>query len=137
MSVLKIDHIAIVIPEIQDALNFWQQALELPLEHTEEIPEQETVLAMLPVGEAEIELVQPTTETSGMAKYMEKKGPGLHHVCFEVDDLDAALARLKEKGIRLINEEPVIGAGGRRVAFVHPKSASGVLVELVESPNVI
>jgi methylmalonyl-CoA/ethylmalonyl-CoA epimerase len=137
MPVLKIDHIAIVIPEIQDALDFWQDALELPLEHTEEVPEQETVVAMFPIGEAEIELVQPTTETSGMAKYINKKGPGLHHVCFEVDDLSAALSRLKDKGIRLINEEPVIGASGRRVAFVHPKSASGVLVELVESRNVI
>lgn len=137
MSVLKIDHIAIVIPEIREALDFWQDALELPLEHQEEIPEQETLIAMLSIGEAEVELVQPTTETSGMAKYMEKKGAGLHHVCFEVDDLEAALGRLRDKGIRLINEEPVIGAGGRRVAFVHPKSASGVLVELVEAQDIL
>ena len=91
---------------------------------------------MLPVGESEVELIQPTSETSGMAKYMAKRGPGLHHICFEVDDIEATLAELKAKGIRLINEEPVIGAGGKKVAFVHPKSASGVLVELSQCEQV-
>jgi methylmalonyl-CoA/ethylmalonyl-CoA epimerase len=136
MTILRVDHIAIVVPEIDSALNFWQEALGLPLEHVEEIPEQETAVAMMPVGESEIELVQPTSETSGMAKYMTKRGPGLHHICFEVDDIEATLAELKAKGIRLINKEPVIGAGGKKVAFVHPKSASGVLVELSQSEQV-
>ena len=92
---------------------------------------------MMPVGESEVELLQPTTETSGMAKYMAKRGPGLHHICFEVDDIEATLAQLKEQGIQLINEEPVLGAGGKQVAFVHPKSSSGVLIELSESQTVL
>jgi methylmalonyl-CoA/ethylmalonyl-CoA epimerase len=133
MTILRIDHIAVVVPEIEAALAFWRSALELSVERTEEIEGQETVVAMMPVGESEIELVQPTTESSGLARYMGKRGAGLHHICFEVDDIDAALERLRTRGIQLINEEPVIGAGGRRVAFVHPRSATGVLVELVES----
>ena len=136
MTILRVDHIAIVVPEIDSALHFWQEALGLLLEHVEEISEQETAVAMLPVGESEVELVQPTSETSGMAQYMAKRGPGLHHICFEVDDIEATLAELKAKGIRLINEEPVIGTGGKKVAFVHPKSASGVLVELSQSEQV-
>ncbi len=133
MAILRIDHIAIIVPDVDESLSFWKQALGLKVEHMEEVPEQETVVAMMPTGESEVELVQPTTETSGMAKYLDKRGPGLHHICFEVDDLQAMLDRLKTFGIRLINEEPVIGAGGKKVAFVHPKSASGVLVELSES----
>ncbi len=132
MSVLRLDHIAIVVPQIQEALSFWQEALGLPLAHQEEVLEQETVVAMMPVGESEVELVQPTTTTGGMAKFLANRGAGLHHICFEVDDIESTLNELKDKGIRLINEEPVAGAGGTRVAFVHPKSATGVLVELVE-----
>ena len=137
MTILRVDHIAVVVPEIEAALEFWHDALGLPLEHVEELSEQETAVAMMPVGETEVELLQPTTETSGMAKYMAKRGPGLHHICFEVDDIEATLAELKAKGMQLINEEPVIGAGGKRVAFVHPKSSSGVLVELSESEQIL
>jgi methylmalonyl-CoA/ethylmalonyl-CoA epimerase len=137
MTLLRIDHIAVVVPELEAALEFWRTALGLSVEHVEEIPDQETVVAMLPVGESEVELVQPTTETSGMAKFLAKRGAGLHHICFQVDDIDAALARLQEQGIQLINEQPVTGAGGRRVAFVHPRSATGVLVELVEARDVL
>lgn len=136
MTILRIDHIAIVVPELEGALDFWQHSLGLPLEHQEELPEQETLIAMMPVGESEVELLEPTSETSGMAKFLDRRGPGLHHVCFEVDDIEATLADLKANGIRLINQEPVLGAGGRRIAFIHPKSASGVLVELVESQEV-
>ncbi len=136
MTILRVDHIAIVVPEIDSALNFWQEALGLPLEHVEEILEQATAVAMMPVGESEIELVQPTGETSGLAKHITKRGPGFHHICFEVDDIEATLAELKAKGIRLINKEPVIGARGKKVAFVHPRSASGVLVELSQSERV-
>ncbi len=137
MTILGVDHIAIVVPDIDAALEFWHTALGLPVAHKEEVPEQETAVAVMPVGESEVELVQPTTDSSGMARYLDKHGPGLHHICFEVDDLQATLAQLRETGIRLINEEPVVGAGGRRVAFVHPKSASGVLVELVQSETVL
>ena len=137
MAILRVDHIAVVVPELKAALDFWLKALGLPLEHVEEITSQETLVAMMPVGESEVELLQPTTETSGMAKYMAKRGPGLHHICFEVDDIEATLAQLKEQGIQLINEEPVLGAGGKQVAFVHPKSSSGVLIELSESQTVL
>jgi len=77
-------------------------------------------------------LVKPTTDDSGVARYLQKRGPGMHHICFEVDDLDAALVRMKEKGVRLINETPTLGAGGKRIAFIHPESTNGVLVELYE-----
>jgi methylmalonyl-CoA/ethylmalonyl-CoA epimerase len=137
MTILRIDHIAVVVPELLNALDFWRSALDLSVEHTEEIPDQDTIVAMIPVGESEIELVQPTTETSGMAKYLAKRGAGLHHICFEVDDIDAVLEQLKSKGIQLIHEEPAIGAGGRRVAFIHPRSATGVLLELVEARDTL
>ena len=137
MTLLRIDHIAVVVPELEAALEFWGAALGLSVEHIEEIPDQETIVAMLPVGESEVELVQPSTETSGMARYMAKRGAGLHHICFQVDDIDAALARLKDHGVQLVNEQPVTGAGGRRVAFVHPRSATGVLVELVEAHDAV
>jgi methylmalonyl-CoA/ethylmalonyl-CoA epimerase len=137
MTVLRIDHIAVVVPELKAALEFWGAALGLSVEHIEEIADQETLVAMLPVGESEVELVQPTTETSGMARFMAKRGAGLHHICFQVDDIDAALARLKDEDIQLINEQPVTGASGRRVAFVHPRSATGVLVELVQACDAI
>jgi methylmalonyl-CoA/ethylmalonyl-CoA epimerase len=87
---------------------------------------------MLPVGESSIELLQPTDDASGVARFMEKRGPGIHHICLEVEDLDAALDRLKAAAVPLINEEPTIGAGGRRMAFIHPKGTGGVLVELYE-----
>jgi methylmalonyl-CoA/ethylmalonyl-CoA epimerase len=90
------------------------------------------LIAFLPTGDSEVELVKPTTDTSGIARYLAKRGPGLHHICLEVENIEAALARLKEKGIQLINEEPTIGAGGKKIAFIHPKSTGGVLVELYE-----
>jgi methylmalonyl-CoA/ethylmalonyl-CoA epimerase len=132
MSIKKIDHIAIVVPNIPEALTFWRDALGLELSHLEEVPEQEALIAFLPTGESEVELVEPTTESSGMARFMAKRGPGMHHICFEVDDIEGTLARLKEQGVQLINEEPTIGAGGKRMAFIHPKSTGGVLVELYE-----
>jgi len=132
MAIKKIDHIAIVVPDIDAALAFWRDALGLELSHQEEVSEQESLIAFLPVGESEVELVEPTTETSGIARYVAKRGPGMHHICFEVDDIEATLARLKEQGVQLINEGPTIGAGGKRIAFIHPKSTGGVLVELYE-----
>ena len=132
MTIKKINHVAIVVPDIDAALAFWRDALGMELSHVKEVPEQETQVAFLPAGDSEVELVQPTTETSGMARYMEKRGPGMHHVCLEVDDIEAMLAQLKAKGVQLINEEPTVGAGGRKIAFIHPKSAGGVLVELYE-----
>jgi methylmalonyl-CoA/ethylmalonyl-CoA epimerase len=132
MTIKKIDHIAIVVPDIDEALVFWRDALGLELSHVEDMPTQESLIAFLPTGDSEVELVKPTTDTSGIARYLAKRGPGLHHICLEVENIEAALARLKEKGIQLINEEPTIGAGGKKIAFIHPKSTGGVLVELYE-----
>ena len=132
MTIKKIDHIAIVVPDIDEALAFWRDALGLNLTHTEEVPGQESLVAFLPIGESEVELVEPTTDASGVARYLAKRGPGMHHVCFEVENIEEILVRLRENGVQLINEEPNIGAGGRKVAFIHPKSTGGVLVELYE-----
>ena len=132
MPIKKINHIAIVVPEINEALTFWQDALGLDLSHVEDVPAQETKAAFLPTGGSEVELVEPTNDTSGMARYMAKRGPGIHHICFEVDGIEEILTQLKEKGVQLINEEPVVGVGGKKLAFIHPKSTGGVLVELYE-----
>ncbi len=132
MLIKKIHHIAIVVPDINEALTFWQDALGLDLSHVEDVPAQETKVAFLPTGGSEVELVEPTSDTSGMARYMAKRGPGIHHICFEVEGIEGILAQLKAKGVQLINEEPTIGAGGKKVAFIHPKSTGGVLVELYE-----
>jgi methylmalonyl-CoA/ethylmalonyl-CoA epimerase len=132
MAIKRIDHIAIVVKDIEQPLSFWKDALGLELTHVEEVPSQESIVAFLPSGQSEIELVQPTTPTSGIAKYLTKRGPGMHHICFEVDDIEATLARLKERGVELINETPTLGADGKRIAFIHPRSTSGVLVELYE-----
>jgi methylmalonyl-CoA/ethylmalonyl-CoA epimerase len=96
------------------------------------MPEQAARIAFLPTGGGEVELVQPVTADSGIAKFLQKRGAGIHHVCFETDDLDGMIEQLKEKGVRLIGEKPSIGAGGKRMIFVHPESAGGVLVELYE-----
>jgi methylmalonyl-CoA epimerase len=129
----KINHVAVVVPDIDSALDFWRDALGLRLARVEEVPEQEAEVAFLSLGQGEIELVRPTTEESGTTRWLAKRGMGLHHIALEVDDLEIILTRLKGKGVRLINETPVAASGGRRAAFVHPESASGVLVELYES----
>lgn len=131
-SVKRINHIAIVVEEIDDALHFWRDALGLKVSHIVEVPDQDSVVAFLPIGNMEIELVKSTSEESGVARYLKKRGPGFHHICFEVDDIEASLESLKASGVRLINNEPIIGTSGKRVAFVHPESTHGVLVELYE-----
>ena len=134
-KITKINHIAILVSDLESPLNFWRDALGLELTQVEEVPGEQARIAFLPTGDSEIELVQPTTDDSGLARYLEKRGPGMHHICLEVDDIDGMLAQLKEKGIQLINEEAKVGSDGRRYAFVHPKSASGVMVELYELPR--
>jgi len=131
MKPIKINHVAIVVEDIDAALDFWQQAFGLRLDHVEEVPSQKSKVAFLPLGESEIELVQPTTTDSGLANFLEKRGEGMHHICIEVEDIDAALAELKSKGVRLINEVPE-ELPGRKMAFIHPKAANGVLVELYQ-----
>ena len=127
----KIDHIGIVVRDIQQALGFYESALGLSLSQVVEVPDQKVQVAFLPVGESNIELVQPLTDDTGTAKFLEKRGEGIHHICLEVEDIEAALARLKAHGAPLIDEAPRPGAHGR-VAFIHPKGAHGVLIELVE-----
>ena len=127
----KIDHIAIVVRSIEEALQAYQEAMGLELTDVKEISEDAVRVAFLPVGESEIELVEPLNTNSGVAKFLEKQGEGLHHICLEVEDMEAALQDLAAKGIRLIDEQPRQGAHGR-VAFLHPKSAHGVLIELIE-----
>ena len=128
---MRIDHIGIVVRDIQEALEVYGTALGLPLKEIVEVPEQEVEIAFLPVGESNVELVQPTTGDSGIARFLETRGEGIHHICIEVEDIEAALERLKTHKVPLIDEEPRQGAHGR-VAFVHPKGAHGVLIELVE-----
>ncbi len=130
-EIKKINHVAVVVSDIDQALTFWQDALGLHLHHVEEVPSQKAVVAFLPVGDSEVELVKPTTDDSGLAKFLAEKGGGMHHLCIEVDDIDAKLAELKEKGVRLINETAQ-ELPGRKMAFVHPKSTGGVLVELYQ-----
>ncbi len=131
----RISHIAIIVSDLESSLAFWRDTLGLELSHTEEAASQEAIVAFLPAGESEVELVKPTTDTSGAARFLAKRGPGLHHIALEVDNLEEMLARLKAKGVRLINETPIAAAGGNRAAFIHPESANGVLVELYEAPR--
>jgi methylmalonyl-CoA epimerase len=128
---VKIDHIGIVVHDIQQALAAYETALGLPLLEIVEVPDQKVDVAFLPIGESNIELVQPLTDDTGIAKFLARRGEGIHHICIEVPDIEAALAQLKEHEVRLIDEVPRQGAHGR-VAFVHPKAMHGVLVELIE-----
>ncbi len=132
IKIKNINHIAIVVEDIEDALSFWRDALGLELSHIEDVPEQHSMVAFLPAKHSEVELVEPTSDESGVARYLSKQGPGMHHICFEVEDIESALEHMKSKGIRLINEEPQIGTAGKKIAFVHPESTNGVLVELYE-----
>jgi len=128
----RINHIAIVVDDIEAALKFWRDSLGLELSHVEDVPDQESIVAFLQVGKSEIELVKPTSDESGVARFLQKRGPGIHHICLEVDDIKASLEILHSKDVRLINETPLIGTGGKKIAFIHPESTHGVLVELYE-----
>jgi methylmalonyl-CoA/ethylmalonyl-CoA epimerase len=134
-KITRIDHIAILVNDMEATLQFWRDALGMEMSRLQDVPAEMAQIAFLPTGGSEIELVRPTTDDSGLARYLEKRGPGMHHVCLEVDDIEGMLAQLKAKGVQLINEEPRQGAEGRRYAFVHPKSANGVMVELYELPR--
>lgn len=130
-KVKKINHVAIAVGDVENALVFWRDGLGLAVDHVEDVPSQKSMVVFLPVGESEVELVKPTSEDTGVAKFLAEKGGGMHHLCFEVDDIVAMMADLKEKGVRLINETPS-ELPGRKMAFIHPKSTGGVLVELYE-----
>ncbi len=132
MKIIKVDHIGIAVNSIDIGKNFWSDILGLPFEGDETVAEQKVKTAFFPVGESEVELLESTSPDGPISKYIEKKGEGIQHVAFRVDDIDSALAELKQKGIRLIDEKPRKGAGGAKIAFLHPKSTNGVLVELCE-----
>lgn len=130
---MKINHLGIATKGIDEALKFWADALGLENVHTEIVEDQKVRVAMLPLGESRIELLEPTSEDSPISKFLEKRGDGIHHIAVEVEDIAAALAQLKERGMRLIDESPRIGAENCLVAFVHPSSTNGVLLELVQT----
>ena len=132
---MKINHLGIATKSIEDALTFWVDGLGLKNVHTEVVEDQKVRVAMLPVGESRIELLEPTADDSPISKFLEKRGGGIHHVAVEVDNIRAALAEMRSKGTRLIDEEPRAGAEGCLVAFVHPSASNGVLLELVELPK--
>ena len=132
MEILKIDHLGIAINSIESGKKFWTDVLGLACEGTETVEPQQVTTAFFPVGESEVELLESTSPDGPVAKYIEKRGQGIQHVAFRVKDIEAALSELKAKGVRLIDETPRRGAGGARIAFLHPKATGGVLVELCE-----
>ncbi|WP_297521487.1 methylmalonyl-CoA epimerase [Thermococcus sp.] len=127
----KIDHVGIAVKNLDEAIKVWE-GLGLKVDEIEEVPDQKVRTAIIHVGESRIELLEPTSEDSPIAKFIAKRGEGIHHLALGVDDIEAHLEELKEKGYRLIDEKPRIGAGGAKIAFVHPKAVTGVLLELCE-----
>ena len=132
MKVLKIDHLGIAVNSIDDGKKFWSDVLGLEFEGAETVEEQKVTTAFFPVGQSEVELLESTAPDGPVAKYIEKKGQGIQHIAFRVENIDEALNELKEKGIQLIDEKPRKGAGGAQIAFLHPKATGGVLVELCQ-----
>jgi len=131
MKIKKIHHVAVVVPELEVSMALWRDVFGLDLVHQEDVPSQKSKVASFAMGESTLELVMPTSQDSGVAKFLQERGGGIHHICLEVDDIEASLAELKQKGIRLINDTPEV-LEGRKMAFIHPKAAGGVLVELYE-----
>lgn len=134
--IMKIAHLGIAVADLDDAVSVYRDMLGLQLDGYETVADQKVRVAMLRAGDDVVELLEPTADDSPIAAFLARRGPGLHHLCFEVDDVDATLARCRAQGMRLIDETPRLGAHGCRIAFVHPKSAAGVLIELSEKPHV-
>ncbi len=132
MKILKIDHLGVAVNSIENGKNFWTEVLGLDFEGDETVAAQKVKTAFFPVGESEVELLESTAPDGPIAKFIDKKGEGIQHIAFRVENIEHALAELKEKGIRLIDQTPRIGAGGAKIAFLHPKATCGVLVELCE-----
>ncbi|HOW22496.1 MAG TPA: methylmalonyl-CoA epimerase [Sedimentibacter sp.] len=128
----KIDHIGIAVKNLEDALNFYENVLGLKSTGTEVVEEQKVKVAFLPIGDTEVELLESTEEDGPIARYIEKNGEGVQHIAYRVDDIEKAIEVMKEKGIRMIDEKPRYGAGGAKIAFCHPKSTYGVLIELCQ-----
>ena len=130
--VRKVDHIGVAVSNLEEALKIYTDVLGLKLHGTEVVEEQKVRVAFMPVGDTEIELLESTDPEGPIAKFIEKRGEGIQHIAFRVDDIEEALEQMRQKGVRLIDEKPRYGAGGARIAFLHPKSTGGVLVELCE-----
>ena len=128
----KVDHIGVAVSNLEEALKIYTDVLGLKLHGTEVVEEQKVRVAFMPVGDTEIELLESTDPEGPIAKFIEKRGEGIQHIAFRVDDIEEALEQMRRKGVRLIDEKPRYGAGGARIAFLHPKSTGGVLVELCE-----
>ncbi|NLK64383.1 MAG: methylmalonyl-CoA epimerase [Tissierellia bacterium] len=128
----KIDHIGIAVKNLDDALNFYENILGLKSAGTETVEEQKVKVAFLPIGDTEVELLESSEEDGPIARYIAKNGEGVQHIAYRVDDIEKAIAEMKEKGIRMIDEKPRYGAGGAKIAFCHPKSTFGVLIELCQ-----
>jgi len=128
----KINHIGIAVKNLEDSIPLYRDQLGMEFEGTEEVTEQKVKVAFLKIGESRIELLEPTADDSPIAKFLEKNGEGIHHMAYEVTDIEAALADLKEKGVRLIDEQPRHGAHGSLIAFLHPKATGGVLTEICQ-----
>lgn len=131
-KVKQINHVAVVVEDMDKALSFWRDALGMELHELRDVPAEKSQVAFLPLAGAEVELVRPTTDDSGIARYLAKRGPGMHHICLEVDDIDGMISLLKSKGVRLTSEGASTAADGKKYVFVHPESTSGVLVELYQ-----
>ncbi|MDD2497679.1 MAG: methylmalonyl-CoA epimerase [Desulfitobacteriaceae bacterium] len=128
----KIDHIGVAVKSIEEARKFWEETMGLKVTGIEEVAEQKVKTAFLPLGESEVELLESTDPNGAIAKFIEKKGEGIQHVAFRVENIEEVLAKLKAQGVRLIDEKPRIGAGGAKIAFLHPKATFGTLVELCQ-----
>jgi methylmalonyl-CoA/ethylmalonyl-CoA epimerase len=131
----KVNHIAVAVRDIEEAAKFYEQLLGLKMSGVESVPSNKVKAGFIPVGDTRIELVQPESPDSPVARFIDKHGPGFQHLCFEVDDVAAELARLGAAGVRLVNKTPVDGAHGCRVGFIHPAATGGVLVELSQPPD--
>ena len=132
LMLTKINHIGIAVISLEESLPFYRDNLGMSFAGTEEVAEQMVKVAMLQVGESKIELLEPTSPDSPIAKFIEKNGPGIHHLAYEVEDLEAAIAKLVADGARMIDMKPRCGAHGTRIAFIHPKSSNGILTELCQ-----
>ncbi len=131
----KIHHLAVAVKDLEAAARFYQDVLGLAFSGPETVAAQKTKVGFLAIGECSIELVQPTEESSPLTKFLKAKGPGMHHICFEVDDIEAEVKSLLERGVAMVDEKPRPGAHGSKVAFIHPSATSGVLIELCELPS--
>lgn len=132
MKTTVVDHIGIAVKSIDEALKFWEDTLGIKCHGVEEVADQKVKTAFLPIADTEVELLEGTSPESPVSKFIESKGEGIHHLAIRVDGLEAALEELKAKGVRLIDEKPRLGAGGARIAFLHPKATGGILLELSE-----